>query len=493
MDQETKNKALITAAQQGNQEELIRLINDKADLNYQDEQGNTPLHWAAKGKKLDILTILIDKKSELIKFNKFNKEGYSLLALACTTGRKEFVTTLLKTEDINEVDPLHTKTPLVTAIQKNDLEIVKILLEHNADFKRTVDDKSPLIWAIEGHSIDIVTILLPKLDNISSAQNNVTPLFKAIQENNQNIANILLDKRVEVNTLDKETNSYPLDMAVKMDMKSVVKRLLTCDEINIKDSHSLLSWAIKKGDIDTIMFLINKPTDITLFNTCHLLNWAANNGHTGIVNSLLEKNVEVNHEDLLGYSALHWAAERGYTNIVDSLLGKEADVNKNNKNGHTPLGLAAMEKHEDIMKKLIEKHAALDIKIHNSSLIEWVINDKNKFSDSIKEIVNKELKKETEVLEKDMGVLEEDIKKSQKTFEKLKEQLKELEQQKEENEQQLKDSKLIIHNMGGLPGDASEEGNPSLNENPANLKPSSNRSFKTTIYDTEDNIFSEFK
>lgn len=66
MDEITKKQKLITAIQQGNQDESIRLISDITDVDYQDDQGNTALHWAVNKKNLEIITTLIKKMRTVI-------------------------------------------------------------------------------------------------------------------------------------------------------------------------------------------------------------------------------------------------------------------------------------------------------------------------------------------------------------------------------------------------------------------------------------------
>lgn len=396
MDEITKNQKLITAVQKGNQDELMSLIDAGANVNYQDEQGNTPLHWAVKEKKLGILNVLIGKKPD---FCTINKEGYSPLVLACKTGRKDIVTTLPNTGmDINKVDPNNVKTALVTAIQGNNLEIVRILLQHNADLERAVADKSPLIWAIEGNSIEIVNILLPKIKNISGSQVDVTPLCQAIQQGNTKIVEILLKNKVDVNVNSVENDLSPLELAVERGLTTVVKSLLTLNKINIQNSNSLLSWATQKKHKDIIITLINKidTPNVIQFSTPPLLNWAAQNGYTDIAQLLLEKKADVNQEGNDGYSPLHWAAKNGNTDIAQLLLEKNAYIDKNNKDGHSPLALAFMENHKAIIEKLIEKGAEISIKIDQLPLKYWVEHENNDFDNNIKKILNKALEKKQE-------------------------------------------------------------------------------------------------
>ena len=54
------NRELLFAASEGNLVELERLAKDGADLQYEDADGNIPLHYAVVSKNLEVVSFLID-------------------------------------------------------------------------------------------------------------------------------------------------------------------------------------------------------------------------------------------------------------------------------------------------------------------------------------------------------------------------------------------------------------------------------------------------
>jgi ankyrin repeat protein len=65
---------------------------------------------------------------------------------------------------------------------------------------------------------------------------------------------------------------------------------------------------------------------------------AAYNGHTDIVEMLIEKHdADVSHQDKDGWSALHNACSSSQPSIASTLLDHYADINIISKMGHTPL------------------------------------------------------------------------------------------------------------------------------------------------------------
>ena len=71
------------------------------------------------------------------------------------------------------------------------------------------------------------------------------------------------------------------------------------------------------------------------------LHLAAMNGHTIIVEHLLNRGAEVESRAIDGCTTLHLAAKNDHTIIVEHLLTRGADINSKNHEGNTPLFIAA--------------------------------------------------------------------------------------------------------------------------------------------------------
>ena len=87
------------------------------------------------------------------------------------------------------------------------------------------------------------------------------------------------------------------------------------------------------------------------------LIWAAEKGHTDIVDALLGvTGINVNTANMYGNTALIFATDKGHTDIVDALLAKEGlNVNFANEHGDTALTCAVDKGHTDIVKALLAK------------------------------------------------------------------------------------------------------------------------------------------
>lgn len=73
-------------------------------------------------------------------------------------------------------------------------------------------------------------------------------------------------------------------------------------------------------------------------------------GHAEIVEHLLDKGAEINHEDADGRTALSVAAlcvpaSEGHSSVVSLLLERGSEVDHKDRDGMTPLLVAAFEGH----------------------------------------------------------------------------------------------------------------------------------------------------
>lgn len=102
-------------------------------------------------------------------------------------------------------------------------------------------------------------------------------------------------------------------------------------------------------------YLQQNPNEVTIFEY-------ARTGNLEEMNQALEKSpsLDINLKDHKGYSALMYAAYNGHTNLVLSLIAQGANIESPDKGGRTVLMGVAYKGHVDIAQVLIEAGADID-------------------------------------------------------------------------------------------------------------------------------------
>ena len=292
--------------------------------------------------------------------NYHKREGESTIALmdAAKSGDIEAVKKLSK-EDVNLVDNNY-KTALMHASENGQLDVVKYLLKQKADIYIKAGDSEhhALKLAAKNGHLEVVKELLVKISNQKATWPITEALEDAIDEGHTDIANTL-EEKLEV---------------------------VSCGAIEN---------AVIKNDIEMVKKLVPKVNNLDFsagYNYHYtLLGLAANEGFIEILEILLENGASVEKYYQYGATPLFFAAENGHTNIVDLLLNKYgANPNVYASNSliqHTPLTAAAKNNHSEIVKMLAEKGAnlnAFSTGSRNTALM-WAVQ--NNAEDAVRELI----------------------------------------------------------------------------------------------------------
>ncbi|XP_027945464.1 ankyrin repeat family A protein 2 isoform X4 [Callorhinus ursinus] len=117
-------------AAQGEMLYLATRIEQENVINHTDEEGFTPLMWAAAHGQIAVVEFLLQNGADP---QLLGKGRESALSLACSKGYTDIVKMLLDCGvDVNEYD-WNGGTPLLYAVHGNHVKCVKMLLENGAD------------------------------------------------------------------------------------------------------------------------------------------------------------------------------------------------------------------------------------------------------------------------------------------------------------------------------------------------------------------------
>ena len=169
---------LYAACMKGNLQISKVLISAKANPNVQDHIGNTPLHTASENGYVGIVECLIAARADL---NAHRNDGITPLLFACAKQQLKVVRILLKAGTDPDI-PISSGgiTALHAAFLNNNIPILKLLLQHNADPNyQDPNGMTVLHTASVSGNLTIVKLLLKAGAFTHLSPNGLTPLHLA--------------------------------------------------------------------------------------------------------------------------------------------------------------------------------------------------------------------------------------------------------------------------------------------------------------------------
>ena len=283
-------------------------------------------------------------------------EGYGTpLTAACLYGRKNIAAILLEKGAHPDLPATGDRRPLAAAIQKNHVEIIKLLLKTkrvNVNARSIPDSTSsenPLYVAAKSGSLETVTALLEAgADPDIEAGRELSALQVASSEGNADIVEVLLKNGANAEMYGGESGSplraacacsslqtVKLLLAVPVDVNYVGKKhLVLCYSIGLifqsgNGDASALYLSSAAGDLEMVGLLLEHGAKTDIYGGTYdsPLQVSSIYGDYAIVQILLDANTDVNRKGGRHGTGLVAACCFGSTSVVKLLLEHEADPN----------------------------------------------------------------------------------------------------------------------------------------------------------------------
>lgn len=230
------------------------------------------------------------------------------------------------------------KTPLCWAAGQGFLKCVEVLIENGGDVDAPdAFGSTPLHCATNAGHEDVVLVLVSKVDNINvRGGNRLTPLECARRQNHGRIQEILLAAgAMNFGLLSDEPDPCPPCTGQRSrcspqssSSADSVPSQTSADEEEFLDAAALgnidlvRSHAIPYFDLGKCKYFWGVNLDVRdMLHGKTALHWAAEAGHSNIIDLLTSKRVcDTYIQDLYGKTPLHYAAENGHGSCITALV-----------------------------------------------------------------------------------------------------------------------------------------------------------------------------
>ncbi|MCE3255814.1 MAG: serine/threonine-protein phosphatase 6 regulatory ankyrin repeat subunit B-like [Rickettsiaceae bacterium] len=246
IENENGQTPLQLAATWGRTEVVRALLKFEAGINHKNKDGCTALHLAVEARQIEIVDLLLKEKADVgIK----NERGHTALHYAVMNGDDEVIQKLLKAgANINEQDK-NGHTSLHLATKCSDQETLQLLLSNNADVNiKDEMGRTALHLVAMSNNIDIGQELLKSAINVNEQdKDGCTAMHLTLKNKSGKIIGLLFDK-TDFNVQDNDGKTI-LHYAVTSKAGLLVEMILNSGRIDVtihdKDGYGALELAAR--------------------------------------------------------------------------------------------------------------------------------------------------------------------------------------------------------------------------------------------------------
>lgn len=343
------------------------LLDHGADLYAQDTKGSTPFHLAFyKYNKFSNAVFPSEAANKCI--NSVDKNGLSIFHICCTKKNLNIIEAFLKNGvDMHaatlDSDKYPGATPLHYAVHYECIEVIKLLLEHGADFNvGDSTNRTALHCAFYNGYGGIISFLLeriPKDINLTDSR-GLTYFHIACVNGNSNQIETFLgtgvspDIHVDLNDDYHDSGFTALHFSIDSRREDIVELLLKYGaNVNAEAGSCTTPLHLACRNIVLDRYFFTRETGGSM------------------VELLLAKGANVNCQDKDGVTPLHMALEHRKTKLVQILFKYHADSNVKTRELTTPLHIAVeknrcryMDTSRNIIKTLLRNYS--DVNARNA-------------------------------------------------------------------------------------------------------------------------------
>ncbi|CAF1094290.1 unnamed protein product [Rotaria sp. Silwood1] len=311
---------IIIAVREGDLRYVKELLNIEPDLiECVDSFGRDLLTYSVQYQQINILNYLLDEYKSIININIQANDGSTCLHRACYTDNGQYI----------------------------NIEIIKILLENNADVKKQdVHLRSPLHWAVLAENIDCLKLLIEYNADIHMKDiDGMTPAMWACHLDRYEHFKELSNYMNNIIEKDNDGRTWIHHSARKTEPLECLKYLLSSESILLRDNdgRTCLHVAAEQGSVHACRLIFQMIEQTNNYSYIHdgdkyrqtPLHLATKHGHARVLKELLDHGADPHLKDIHGISSLDYAQNRGLyfcRSVFEVYLREKTNNNNNNIN-----------------------------------------------------------------------------------------------------------------------------------------------------------------
>ncbi|KAF8791198.1 Ankyrin-1 like protein [Argiope bruennichi] len=341
------------------------IIKSGADVNARNEEGETPLHNAARHGQLKTVTQLLEDGAGL---DSLSKHGESVLHVAVSNCHYEIAKSL-----INHKKEMATELQVINYVNQPNKE------GETATHYASSINKDQIHYPTEDK--DMIALILQHGGSVTTEtkKNSETAIHYVCRVGNEDVLKEIIARlpqsKLQIACNKQAANGWsPLLYACDCGKSQVVQLLLQngarVDVFDV-EGRAGLHLAAEHGHADVIEILLNHKAFVNVRTKRGMtpLHHAAGQGHTNVVKLLVDKyGAAIDGLTLSKQTALHLASHQGRFETCRTLLDMGADPNATDNRGQTPLLLAAENDHSEVVKLFLQLKPDLVSKASSSGI-----------------------------------------------------------------------------------------------------------------------------
>ncbi|KAI9710899.1 MAG: hypothetical protein M1820_002334 [Bogoriella megaspora] len=359
--------ALAVAAHCGNEEVVSLLLQRGAQVDVQDSLKRTPLHLAASRDHFNIVQLLLEDHASV---DAVGPHGKTALRLAADNGHHDVVELLLQNRARVNARDDRNSTALHAASKLGDEMIVRLLIANGADFEAKDGElMTPLHYAASGDHDHVTEALLASKANIESlGKDNMTALSLACSAGAKQAAQVLLSRKANIKH-KSDGDMTSLHWAAYNSHEEIVDLLLQQKRANVEvrnyEGRTPLHLAVQAQSFAATELLIRRGAAIEAECSSSLrpLHYACKNADLSLTQLLLGSGASIEATSRnKSRNALHFAILAEAPQVVTLLLQSGAQIEARDLKGERGLTLAASNGNLEILRILLDHGAVVALK-----------------------------------------------------------------------------------------------------------------------------------